>query len=367
MLYKQILTFNFSIRSLIYELSHNNLFFGFFQLVLLAAMSSLTRIPIIDFSQPTQSRDKLASEIVNALETVGFLFLDNVIGYDSDLIERATKWFYSLPENTKHSLACKSFNPQNKNVYRGYFPANAQNSSFKEGYEIGEELSEKEIIEIGFPLYERNQWPSGGDEAKWFRDVLLNYQGLMHNTVMDLSRLVAHGLGATETWFDNMFSPYPLSTLRLINYPPRPEPIPDVARDGAYVLHCGGHTDTPFFTLLSTFDYGGLQILDNNDQWLDVPVRRNSLVVNIGDVLSKVTNRKLKATTHRVVDMGIQRQSVAYFLEPRFDVNINRVIGSEAIEEKKEEVCYGTWMLQNFIDKSYVEYIDLATAFFSKR
>lgn len=327
-------------------------------------MSSFTKIPIINFTQPTQSRDKLATEVVDALKTVGFLFLDNVIGYDSDLIERATKWFYSLPESSKHSLACKSFNSQNHNLYRGYFPADAQNSSFKEGYEVCEELLEKEIAEIGFPLYERNQWPSGSEEAKWFRNVLLNYYGLMHNTAMEISRLIARGLGATEDCFDNMMNPYPLSTLRLINYPPRPQPIPDVAHaDGGYILHCGGHTDTPFITLLSTFDYGGLQILDQNGQWFDVPVRRNALVVNIGDVLSKVSNRTLKSTTHRVVDMGIQRQSVAYFLEPRFDANINIVIvGTVTTEEKKEEVCYGPWLLQNMKDKGYVEYKALTSA-----
>lgn len=322
-------------------------------------MSSLAEIPVIDFSDPTQSRDVLASKIVDALENVGFLFLDNVVGFDPDLIWRANKWFYNLPESTKYSVACKSFNPQNKNIYRGYFPANAQNSSFKEGFETAEDLSEDTIASIGFCLYERNQWPSGDEKAKWFRDVVSNYYMLMHNIAIELSRLISRGLGANEDWFDNMFSPYPLSTLRLINYPVRPQPIPDSAYEEDCVVHCGVHTDTPFFTLLATFEYNGLQIQGKNDQWIDVPVRSNSLVVNIGDVLSKITGRRLKATRHRVVDMGRQRQSVAFFLEPRFDVNINReIVKSETTEEKKE-LSYGSFLLQTMKNKGYIEYQDM--------
>lgn len=318
-------------------------------------------IPIIDFSQPSQSRDKLAKEIVDALQSVGFLFLDNVVGFDREAIERATKWFYSLPESNKYALATKSFNPQNQNIYRGYFPADAQNSSYKEGFEISEELSVEECSRIGFPLYEKNRWPSAGEDSEWFKSVVYNHYQVMHNTALEVSRLIARGLGAAEDWFDNMFSPYPLSTLRLINYPVRPQPIPDCARDGEYILHCGGHTDTPFVTLLTTFDYRGLQIQDENDQWVDVPVRSNSLVLNIGDVLSKVTGRRLKATKHRVVDMARARQSVPYFLEPRFDVNINRNIVDEEGSQERKEVYYGKWLLQNFKNKGYVEYKDLLT------
>ena len=323
-------------------------------------MAASTRIPVIDFTNPSLSRSKLAKEIVDALQTVGFLFLDNVAGFDRQTIEKAAKWFYSLPESSKYSLATKSFNPQNKNIYRGYFPADAKNSSYKEGFEIAEELIQEECCRIGFPLYEPNSWPSADEEeTKWFKSVLCGHYRLMHNTAMEVSRLIARGLGADEGWFDEMFSPYPLSTLRIINYPARPQPIPDCARDGQYILHCGGHTDTPFITLLATFDYPGLQIQDENDQWVDVPVRPNSLVLNIGDVLSKVTGRKLKATRHRVVDMGQNRQSVPFFLEPRFDVNINRTIVNTEKTQDEKEVKYGPWLLQNFKDKGYVEYKDL--------
>ncbi len=323
-------------------------------------MASPSTIPIIDFSNPSESRDKLAREIVDALQTVGFLFLDNVVGFDREAVQQATKWFYSLPEGTKNSLARKSFNPQNKNIYRGYFPADAQNSSYKEGFEVMEELSEEQCSRIGYPLYEPNPWPSAGEEeSKWFKSVIYNHYLLMHDTAIEIVRLIARGLGANENWFDNMFSPYPLSTLRIINYPVRPQPIPECARDGKYTLHCGAHTDTPFITLLATFDYPGLQIQDENDQWVDVPVRSNSLVVNIGDVLSKMTGRRLKATRHRVVDMGRARQSLPYFLEPRFDANINRnIVDPKEIQDEKE-VHYGPWLLQNMKDKGYVEVKDL--------
>ena len=321
-------------------------------------MAATSKIPVIDFSNPSESRDKLAEEIVDALHTVGFLFLDNVLGFDRETIEEAARWFYNLPESTKYSLATKSFNPQNMNIYRGFFPADAQDSSYKEAFEITEEMTEEECSRIGFPLYEPNRWPSAEEKkTKWFKEVFYNHYLLMHKTAMEVSSLIARGLNADENWFDNVFSPYPLSTLRIVSYPARPQPIPDCARDGEYILHCGAHTDTPFITLLATFDYPGLQIQDENDQWVDVPVRPNSLVLNIGDVLSKVTGGRLKATRHRVVDMGRDRQSVPFFLEPRFDVNINRDIVNP--DETKKEIHYGPWLLQNFKEKGYVEYKDL--------
>ncbi|XP_028395094.1 uncharacterized protein LOC114519206 [Dendronephthya gigantea] len=322
-------------------------------------MAEPTQIPIIDFSFINQSRDKVSKEIVDALESVGFLFLDNV-GFDRKAIEQACKWFHSLPESNKFALATKSFNPKNKNIYRGYFPADATNSSFKEGFEVSEELSQEECVSIGFPLYEPNRWPSATEEeTAWFKKTLCDHYKLMHNTGTEVCRLIARGLGANEDWFDHMFSPYPLSTLRLINYPIRPKPIPDCARDGDYILHCGSHTDTPFITLLATFDYPGLQIQDKNDLWVDVPVRSDSLVLNIGDVLSKVTGKRLRATRHRVVDMGSTRQSVPYFLEPRFDANINRTIVNTGATTEEEELGYGPFLIREMKAKGYVEYEDL--------
>ena len=130
---------------------------------------------LIDFSDPRLSLSKLAKEIVDALQTVGF--------------EKATKWFYSLPDSSKYALARKSFNPLNKNIYRGYFPANASNSSYKEGFEIAEELSQEEYSRIRFPLYEPNRWPSANEEeTKWFKSVLCDYYLLMHNTAMNRTR-----------------------------------------------------------------------------------------------------------------------------------------------------------------------------------
>ena len=326
-------------------------------------MATLATIPIIDFSRLSQSRDKLAKEIVDALQTVGFLFLDNVVGFDHKEIEQATKWFYSLPESTKYSLATKSFNSENTNVYRGYFPLDAQNSSYKEGFEMAEELSKEQCSRIGFPLYEPNPWPSDGEvEAKWFKSVLYNHYQLMHNTALEVSRLIARGLGADENWFDNMFSPYPLSTLRIINYPVRPQSIPDCARDGEYILHCGEHTDSGFVTLLSTFDYAGLQIKDQMERWVDVPVRSQSLVVNIGDLLSEITGKSLKSTVHRVVDLGCSRQSVPFFFEPRFDANVNRNILDGDNSQEKIPVGYGKWLIDRLKEKGFVEYNHLANS-----
>ena len=82
------------------------------------------------------------------------------------------------------------------------------------------------------------------------------------------------------------------------------------------------HTDSGFLTLLSTFNYHGLQVDIGNGVYKSVRPVPNTLVINLGDMLSRITNYKLKATKHRVLDIGVERFSSPFFFEPNYSAKI---------------------------------------------
>ena len=90
----------------------------------------------------------------------------------------------------------------------------------------------------------------------------------------------------------------PLSTLRLLHYPPRDKDIPALAKEDDVVIQCAAHSDTTFTTILATFENRGLEILDSDRKWVEVEPRPHSLVVNIGDLLSKMSRNRFKAMHH---------------------------------------------------------------------
>ncbi|KAJ8314195.1 hypothetical protein KUTeg_008756 [Tegillarca granosa] len=161
-----------------------------------------------------------------------------------------------------------------------------------------------------------------------------------------------------------MFCDKPLSTLRLLHYPQRNgEPPKNAARtkDGK-IIAVDDHCDTEFLTLLTTFGHGGLEILDNNGDWQPVPPRPESLMVNIGDTFSSMMGGRFKAVRHRVVDLGIERYSAAFFLAPSYDVDVGFDIMKKARGETTNltEQPFGPFLFRKMkYEKKYPEFKDL--------
>ena len=120
--------------------------------------------------------------------------------------------------------------------------------------------------------------------------------------------LFALGLGLAPDHFAAAFGDDAMSLTKFINYPPTPEGAAGV----------NAHHDTGFVTLLAAGDTPGLQVLDPNGGWVDVPVVSNSLVLNIGEMLQAMTGNYLVATAHRVITRQ-PRMSAAYFHGPSLD------------------------------------------------
>ena len=299
---------------------------------------TIMSLPIIDFSSP--NRLATAKMLTEAMETVGFVYLDNVPGFNKEVEEKlhkAANWFFSLPLDEKLRLSPKNWNPDAEGVYRGYVPISEADNHLREQYEMGEILpGDDPDRNSGNPIYEPTPLPH--EENLPFRELMYAHYYAMVNAGMEFLRLLAIGMELDEHEFDERFRPKSVSTLRIMHYPtyqPKSEST----------LTCEEHIDTVFVTLLASFNYSGLEILRDDGTWMSVAPRPGSLAVNIGDLLSRLTKGRFKATYHRVQDIGQDRYSMPFFFEPRSNAKFEFSDGSI--------ITYGPWMIQRLRRHKY--------------
>ena len=306
------------------------------------------QLPIIDLEKAKTDRQAVAKEVVHALENIGFLYIDNIEGFDYDKLMASCKWFFGLPIEKKRAIMRKFWNDDNLNVYRGYYPVKAGEPSRKEGFEFGRDVTPDDpSIQPGNWFYEPSVWPKE-DGTCPFKEFMTNCYEILHNASLEILRLTALGLGIDENSFDEIFADRPCTTFRLMHYPPWEDkpPANAIIEDGK-VLTTPDHTDSGFLTLLYTFHFSGLEVLTSSGDWEPVESRPQSWVMNIGDVFSRMMDGRFKATRHRVLDIGIDRYSIPFFFEPSYDGDIGLNWMSKATGEgpKHEVEKYGPWVL----------------------
>lgn len=162
---------------------------------------------------------------------------------------------------------------------------------------------------------------------------------------MKLCSYIAMGMGKPRDFFDDWFAKDSLATFRSIYYRPRSDTTVkhDELSEESRMLVTPDHTDSGFMTILATFEYPGLQVLQNGKFW-SVKSEPNALVVNLGDTLAKLTNNKLKSTRHRVLDIGVERFSNPYFLDPKY----SQIVPASLVDETPDEepVVYGDFLIE---------------------
>ena len=304
----------------------------------------MDKLPVIDYSNP--DRQANAKQLTEAMEAVGFVYLDNVPGYDEEVeasLHEACGWFFSLPMDKKLRVSPKNWNKEATCVYRGYVPINVAKGHLREQYEMGEVLPEDDIDRnSGNPLYEATAWPLDDAKGIQFRELMMKHYYAMRDAGMEFLRLTAMGLGLDEHVFDDRFVPKSVSSLRIMHYPTY---CKEAESSSKLTFTCEEHIDTVFVTLLVTFSYPGLEILRGDGTWMGVAPRPGSLVVNIGDLMSRVTKGRFKATYHRVRDTGGDRYSVPFFFEARSDAKFEFPDSSI--------VTYGPWMVKRLRRHKY--------------
>ncbi|HVV33621.1 MAG TPA: 2OG-Fe(II) oxygenase family protein [Vitreimonas sp.] len=228
-------------------------------------------------------------------------------GLDAGVIARAnadTKALFALPLETKMNYHVAGGAGQ-----RGYVPfkmeaaKGAEAADLKEFWHVGRELAANHRYRALMP---DNLWPT---EIPGFRDDLLALYDALDATGGELLESIALFLGLRPDLLTNAVRDGD-SVLRLLHYPPMP-PDPDGVRAGA-------HEDINVITLLLGAEEAGLQLLTREGRWLDVNPPEGALVVNIGDMLSRLTNDVLPSTTHRVVNPAADRAHLPRYSIPFF-------------------------------------------------
>jgi len=270
----------------------------------------LAKLPVLSL---TDSPDSFARAIGASFREYGFALVRDH-GIDSALIEQAwalTAQFFALPEEEKR----KYFIP---GIYgaRGYTPfkteiaKGAKAHDLKEFWHVGRDLPEGSPLADSMPP---NVWP---DSPKGFQEGFTRlYAEFDKAGATILSRIALH-LGLDENWFDATIEDGN-SVMRLLHYPP----VAD-AEGGA--IRAGAHEDINLITLLLGAQEAGLELLTKDGRWVGVAPPEGTIVINIGDMLQRLTNHVLPSTTHRVRNPDAERAahsrySMPYFLHLRSD------------------------------------------------
>jgi isopenicillin N synthase-like dioxygenase len=294
------------------------------------------QLPRIDisalFGPASRVRDGVDAAIRRAAREEGMMTVTGLPEWALPTRQRrqALLRIFSLPEDEIRQLWRWNFDPARPNVYRGWFPLQDGQATYKEGIDFGPDLAYgPSVVDATDPLREASPLPLEASLPGWHaaaRDHYLSMvrvsQALMHS--------IARGLGLPQDIFDPAFDKG-ISTLRLLRYPPRPasslvgadpaEVWAGDAQDRRYLL-ARGHVDTGFMTLLAQDGVPGLQAQHRDGTWLDLPPEEGTLAVNFGKVLQLWTGGRIRATLHRVVGTGQLRHSIPFFYEAAVDAVI---------------------------------------------
>ncbi|WJX54216.1 hypothetical protein P8452_40125 [Trifolium repens] len=270
----------------------------------------------IDLSNP--NIDQSVYLLKQSCTDSGFFYLINH-GISQEFMDEVfaqSKKFFTLPLNQKMKLL-------RNNKHRGYTPLldeildpqNQLHGDYKEGYYIGIEDND-DPLDLK-PFYGPNLWPASDVLPGW-RETMEEFQRQALEVGKAVARIIALALGLDANFFDKPETlGEPIAIVRLLHYQDK---ISDPSQ-GLYAA--GAHTDYGLITLLATDDVQGLQICKNKDAepqiWEDVRPLKGAFIVNLGDMLERWSNCTFKSTLHRVIGIGRERYSIAYFLEPGHD------------------------------------------------
>jgi isopenicillin N synthase-like dioxygenase len=277
-----------------------------------AKRESFDRLPIIDLAPLVDGSDPqaVAATMRWALFNTGFFYVKNH-SIASELITGAfdrTRAFFDLPEADKMALAIVKSGP----ALRGYTPPFGENTDpenskdLKECFDLGPENAPTR------PFFGPNQWPAEA-LVPGFRETLYAY----HEEMKRLSRLLLSGVALSlelpQGYFDAKMLD-PISIQRLLYYPPQTGQI------DPRIIGIGAHSDYGNLTILAQDAVGGLQVMNRERQWIEAQPIPSTFVVNIGDLLQRLTNDLYQATLHRVVNTsGRARYSLPFFVEADHD------------------------------------------------
>ena len=303
------------------------------------------QIPKIDISgiEDKEFSGSLLQDFFSAYNKYGFGYIINH-GIEKPLVEQlfqVSKDFHSQPLSEKMKVEL------NHN-HRGYIAINTStdvNSKLAEVKKpnqsesfmiMREDTSELPNVYLSGP----NQWPA----LKGFKEVLENYTSQMTKLGRNLMRLALISAGVKDLSIMQSFE-IPTIWLRLLHYPSIPKNSPSDLYGSA------PHTDFGCLTILAQDEIGGLQVQTKEGKWINVPKVEESFVVNVGDMLTMLTNGLLRSTPHRVINKsGKERFSCPFFFDPHANTTIQPLKGTG--KPKFSSINFGEFLREE-LEASY--------------
>ena len=277
-------------------------------------------IPLVDLRKFTEGsaedRQSFVQELGHAFQEFGFVGVINH-GIPKELVSRyysESKAFFSLPTEIKSKYEVPGLAGQRGYTSFGKEHAKQSNvGDLKEFFQLGQ------IVPEGHPL--KSEYPDNVQvaEVPAFTNTGIELYKSFEASGAKLLKAIALYLHLDETYFDEKIKEGN-SILRAIHYPP-------ITQEPKSAIRAEQHEDINLITLLVGASAGGLQILDMKNQWLDIVPGEDEIVVNVGDMLQRLTNNYLKSTTHRVVNPPREewhrpRLSIPFFLHPKSEMDL---------------------------------------------
>jgi isopenicillin N synthase-like dioxygenase len=296
-------------------------------------------VPELSLSDYTRgnaaAREAFSSALMSGLQRYGFIILrDHPVSVE--LLDEAyalSAELFAQPESVKQRYV---------GGVRGYTPFRTEHAKnhavpdLKEFWQIGPERSQAISRGVTEPP---NVWPASPEK---FRETFQQVFTSLQETGRIILEALTPGLGLTRSFFDPMIDDGN-SVLRLLHYPP----IPTDAPVGS--VRAAAHEDINLLTLLVAAQGAGLELLDRDGQWLPVETDRHNLIVDSGDMLARITNDVIPATTHRVVNpMGpnVSRYSMPFFMHPNSDVMLRCLPTCVGDGAKYPDICANEFLEQ---------------------
>lgn len=277
-------------------------------------------IPLVDLDKfvkgNAEQRAEFVQELGDAFHNIGFVGVINH-GVPKDLVDEFytnAKKFFAMSVDTKRNYEIVELAGQRGYTSFGREKAKqSEVADLKEFYQIGQVVEDGDAIVSEYPEnIHTDVIPAFTDRG---RDL---YQAF-EKSGAELLKAIAIYLNLGESYFEDKIH-NGNSILRAIHYPP-------ILKEPDSAIRAEEHEDINLITLLVGASAGGLQVLNKDDEWLDALPGENEIVVNVGDMLQRLTNDYLKSTTHRVVNPPREfwhtpRLSIPFFLHPRSTMDL---------------------------------------------
>lgn len=306
-------------------------------------------IPSLDLADfrngSPEERRQFVNDLGEAYNNIGFVAIRNHFLTDelSSQLYKAVKDFFDLDDSIKQKYEIPHLSGQRGYVSKGKEHAKGRNvGDLKEFYHVGQEVIDNDPIKDEYP---DNVWP---EEIPQFKSASLMAYKKLEQTGEEMLKAIALYLKLPENYFSDKVK-NGNSILRPIHYFPieKPEETP------ADAVRAAEHGDINLITLLMGASADGLQVLRRDGQWIPITALPNQLVVNVGDMLERLTNGKLKSTIHRVVNppmhlMNTPRYSIPFFMHPRSSMSLDALPGCIDTKNPKkwESITAGEFLNQ---------------------